>query len=434
MPGETSTDIQTYISDVYELVSETTESTVTREEIEQEFQKFVEYGVPLPQAKQTLLQKYKGKSSTPVSSERILLADLEANMPSAHVQAKIISVNPKTISVKGEEKTIYYGLLRDESTTVSFTAWTDFQLEKGAIVDITNAYTKEWQNAIQINLGDRTSVNPTSNDALATLDSTPREAQIKDLQGGMGSVELLCRILDVKKREVTVENKKKQVFSGVIGDATGKAQFTAWHDFSLAKDDVIKIKGGYVKTWKGVPQVTFDEKATVKKMEDSTIPADQISSQQMRLHELVEKGGALDVQTSGTVIEIRQGSGFILRCPECNRVLQDGSCSIHGSVKGIEDVRVKLVLDDGTGAVQCTINKELTESLLKKKMQEWKQLSEEQVYAFLYEQLFGQHLTVRGNALGDQYGTTFIVHQVDHETLNIQQHIEQLTHDMEELA
>jgi len=430
LSGESSTDIQQYITDVYEVVSEQAETSVSREEIEQEFNKFVEYGVPLPQAKQTLLKKYAGKTVPATSDERTLLSELQPNVSSVHILGRIISVNEKTITVKGEERTIYYGLLRDESTTVSFTAWSDLHLSKGDVVDIFNAYTREWQGAVQVNLGERTTIKQGSDDMLPEIDMQPQEVQVKDLRSGMGAVELVGRILEIKNREVTVEGTKKQVFSGVIGDATGKAQFTSWHDFSLQPNDVIKIKGGYVKTWKGVPQVTFDEKAQVKKLEQDALPKDQISSHSLPLYELVERGGSLDVQVTGTIIEIRQGSGVVVRCPECNRVLQDGTCSVHGSVKGVEDLRVKLVLDDGTGAVQCTLNRELTEKFFNRSLQEWKKLTPEALYDELYQQLFGHQLQIRGNALSDLYGTTLIAHEVTRADMAMDNLVEQLTHEL----
>ncbi len=96
----------------------------------------------------------------------------------------------------------------------------------------------------------------------------------------------------------------------------------------------------------------------------------------MPLHMLVEKHGALDVEVQGTIIEIRPGSGFIMRCPECNRVLQDEKCSIHGKVNGKPDLRLKLIIDDGTGAVSCVLNKELTEKILSKTLDDIKKMNQ----------------------------------------------------------
>ena len=38
--------------------------------------------------------------------------------------------------MKGEPRTIFYGILADESGSIPFTAWHDFNIEKGDVVEI----------------------------------------------------------------------------------------------------------------------------------------------------------------------------------------------------------------------------------------------------------------------------------------------------------
>ena len=47
----------------------------------------------------------------------------------------------------------------------------------------------------------------------------------------------------------------------------------------------------------------------------------KVSSPTLPLYKLVEMRGGIDVTTEGTVIEIRDGSGYVERCPECNSCL-----------------------------------------------------------------------------------------------------------------
>ncbi len=281
---------------------------------------------------------------------------------------RIVSVNPREIQVKGETRKIFYGILGDESGTIQFTAWKDFELEKGTVVDITNAYTKEWQGSVKVNFGDRTKIKKIDASEVPEVNVEPRGYKVKELRGGLSSVEVTARILEIKDREVEISGQKKKVFSGMLGDETGKAQFTAWYDFKLKEGAVVKISGGYVKAWKGIPQFTFDEKATVEKLDANMISKKDVKTQKILLSELVDRNGALDVEVEGTVIEIRKGSGLVQRCPECNRVLQEGACAVHGAVEGKADVRMKLVIDDGTGSVSAILGKEVTEKLLGKTM------------------------------------------------------------------
>ena len=153
----------------------------------------------------------------------------------------------------------------------------------------------------------------------------------------------------------------------------------------------------------------------------------------MPLHELVEKRGGLDVKISGTVIEIRPGSGFIMRCAECNRSLQDGKCSIHGEVKGQPDLRIKLVVDDGIGAVNSVMNREATEKILGKSLEECKKMGEEKLNEEMNKLLFAKKISMHGNALGDEFGTTVIAKDAEIIDVNVAEEAEKLSEELEDL-
>lgn len=432
----TDDDIKRYIDDILEALSDNAKNGVSRDELEKELEKFLEYGVPIDHAKQTLVKKFGGTLPT-ISSERTLVVDLQPNQNSINLLCRVITINPRDVTVKGDIRTIFYGILGDESGTVPFTAWKDFEIEKGDVVQISNAYTKEWQGDTKVNFGDRTKIEKTDESEIPESNIEPKEYKIKDLKSGLGTVEVTARILDVNKREVEVSGQKKNVFSGTIGDETGKAQYTSWHDFSLKKGDVIKISGGYVKSWKGIPQLTFDERATVKKIETSKIAEKDITAQKLLLHELVERRGALDVEVEGTVVRIRPGSGLVERCPECNRVLQGDECTTHGKVKSIADLRIKLDIDDGTGTVSGIIGKEITEKLIGKTHEELKKIvetkDENAVVEEINKALFAHRMSLRGNALGDEFGVSLIVKDAKLADINVQTESDRISQELEEL-
>ncbi len=429
-------DIQPYIDDILEALSDSSEK-VTREELEKELKKFLEYGVPLDHAKQTLIKKFGGSYVSP-STERTLVVDLKPNQNSVNLLCRVITINPKDVTIKGEERRIFYGILADESGTIPFTAWNDLGIERGTVIEISNAYTREWQGDTKLNLGDRTKVEKTDESKVPESSLEPKEYKVKDLRSGLGAVEVTARILEINEREVEVDGQKKSVYSGTLGDETGKAQYTSWHDFKLKEEDVVKISGGYVKSWKGIPQLTFDEKATVEKVDASKISKKDIKTRRLPLHELVERYGALDVEVEGTVIQIREGSGLVQRCPECNRVLQGSDCSIHGTVKGVSDLRIKLVIDDGTGAVSGIINKDSTEKLLGKTLDELAKMLEKSedkniIVEEINNTLFAHRINLQGNALGDEFGITIIAKDAKLADIDVEAESEKLSKELEEL-
>ncbi len=433
----TKEDLKSQVDDIINALDQDKKEEVSRKELEAELERFMEYGVPIEQAKQTLVKKFGGAivftDSSNKSSERTLISDLKPNQSSVKILGHIITINPKDIVVKGEARKIFYGILGDETGTVPFTSWGEIEVEKGDVVEISNAYTREWQGTVQLNFGDRVHVDKTEKDRLQKSAFEPRKVKIKQLRSGMGRVDVTARVLNVSCRETEINGDIKKVFSGVIGDETGKAQFTAWDDFKIKDGDVLRINGGYVKSWKGIPQLTFDTNATVKKLEKNKILKNDISSNKMPLHILLEKHGALDVEVQGTIIDIRPGSGFILRCPECNRVLQDEKCSIHDKVTGKPDLRLKLIIDDGTGAVSCILNKELTEKILSLTLNDTKKMNQEKLDEEFNNRLFTKKICIKGNALGDDFGTSIIASYVEFIDTNLQKEAEKLAFDLEGL-
>ena len=431
MTSNDNKEISSHIEDITKALGDKIGKEVTVDELEKQLQKFLEYGVPIQQAKKTIIRKYG--SDTSAGIKRKLLKELKPSESNVNIIGRVITINPKEIELKGEKKRIFYGMIADESTVLPFTAWRDFNIEKGQVIQVTNAYTKPWQGIPQLNFGEYTKVEPSKEEIPETQEI--KRCKVDELKSGLGSVEIVAKILSVKEKEVDVGGKKKKVYFGIIADETGKAQFTSWHDFNLKVGEVARITGGYVKSWRGIPQLTFDEKCKVEKVSSKEIK--EVNIKKYRLWELVEKGGALDVEVEGNVIEIKDGSGVIVRCPQCNRVLFDGKCKIHGSVKGIYDLRAKIVLDDGTGAVNVIINRALTEKILDKNLDELKKLydeSEDKVNDLIRDTLLAKKIKVVGNALRNGFGTTILARKIDKVEIDIKEETKRLLQEVREVS
>ena len=158
-----------------------------------------------------------------------------------------------------------------------------------------------------------------------------------------------------------------------------------------------------------------------------------LESSKMPIHMLVEKRGALDVEVEGSIIEIRPGSGIIMRCPKCNRSLQNSECTTHGEVDGKSDLRLKLVIDDGTGAVSSVLNRELTEKILEKTLDEFKKMDEHKMQYEINNTLFAHKIILQGNALGDEFGTSLIAKEAKLIDSDIKEEAEKLSQELEEL-
>ncbi|MBU0624401.1 MAG: single-stranded DNA-binding protein, partial [Candidatus Thermoplasmatota archaeon] len=220
-------------------------------------------------------------------------------------------------------------------------------------------------------------------------------------------------------------------------DETGKVQFTAWSDFKLKEGEVVKISKGTVKAWRGIPQLNFDERGEVIKIKEKYPSAEELRKTGVRMiAEIAAKGGAVDATVRGVLIEVRDGSGLIMRCQECKRALQKGMCKIHGRVDGYPDLRVKAILDDGSGAVGVVMNRDLSEMLLDTTLDESMQKAKEKmnfdiVKDEMDELLTLKILTVSGLVMADQYGLSMIAKEAQLSAVDVKQEAEKLLVELE---
>src|SRR3990170_3177867 len=253
---------------------------VSEQEIEKELSNYINvYRVSLDTAKRSIVKKHGGNPAHLSLGIAKTIRELVPGESSVNLLARFVSVNEKAIDSENGARTILYGILGDATATVPFTAWEPLPFEpaRGDVVRVQNAYTKEYRGQVQVNLGVRTVVTREAADALPPLPAgaggAPYAASAKatpvkmvELREGSSNIAFTARVLSVEKREVDVEGGKKTVYSGVLADETAKSQFSAWKDFELHDGDVLRVEGGYVKSWRGIPPGSLRERAAGRKV------------------------------------------------------------------------------------------------------------------------------------------------------------------------
>ncbi|MDD4453772.1 MAG: single-stranded DNA-binding protein [Candidatus Methanomethylophilaceae archaeon] len=408
------------------------EEKVTEKELMDELDKYVnEYGVDMESAKRAIRRKFGGEESGFVTGNAVSkkIGDLAGNEPNVDITARVVYVEKKQIRARGEDKTIISGILGDDTGTASFTIWSDsYDLEKGSVYIFKNAYIKTWNDRIQVNMGSRGVVEKSD----ATIDLPERtisytsvESKIGDLKEGMGNVSVTGRILSVEERNVNVRGEDKIVYSGLMADDTGKVQFSAWNDHNLKEGETILITNAYIRGWKGIPQLNIGDRSEVSRVDDPFGSADLDMSSNKTLREVSESGGGLDITVSGLVVDLRGGSGLIFRCPQCNRSVLGGECTNHGKIDPVHDLRMKIVLDDGSGAIGAVLNRELTEKLTGVTLENAVSLSKARgesgiIAREIAPKILMKRLVLRGNVMSDEYGPMMIVSEADTEEVDIE--------------
>jgi replication factor A1 len=411
---------------------------LSEEEIAEELKKYVDvYRLSIPMAKRTIVKKYGGEGADFSVGFQRKLAELRPNEPNVDFVAKVLSANDKEITSKGEKKTIIYGFLGDDTTTVPYTAWETegLELSKGEVISVKGAYTREYQGRLQVNFGNRVTIKKEDPSTIADVqiaDGPPRIAVVGELREGMGYVQVKGRVLSIEPKDVTVQGQDKRIFSGVIADQSGRIQFTSWSDFKVKQGDILKISKATVKGWRGIPQLNFDDRSDVTKVKEKFPSVEELGKvSAMMISEIASKGGAADATVRGAIIEVRDGSGLIMRCPECKRALQKGNCKVHGRTEGIPDLRIKAIVDDGSGAVSVVIGRELTEKLADTTLDEAmetakKAMNLDVVKDSIEEKLMLKVVTISGNVTSDSYGLSMIVNGAETGIDDVKPEVERL--------
>ena len=392
-------------------------TNIDESQIREELEKLLDFRVPLDEAKRTIIRKFRS-TSVPVMK----IKDISAGLKGFEVIGRIIDVTEKSVNLRGKETFIFSGTIADEDGACSFTAWNDFSLKSGDVIHIKNAYSRSWHNRSEINFGERSYVEKLPDDALPSikeLTKTPIK-KICDVSNTDLSVSSVAVILEFAHRNVNVKGEEVTIVEGVLADETAKLPFTSWIPLdNMDIGSTIQFENASVRMFRGVPSLNFNDNTTITVIDTAneelpfTFESVNITPKPIPIGEITVKDGMFDVVALGNIISIRPGSGIITRCPKCNRVIQKNTCRVHGTVEGIKDMRIKAILDDGTGAVSVMLDRELSEIVYNKSMPEaediiQKAMSQDAVFGDMRQILTGKYLAVRGNTSSTEFGIMLV--------------------------
>jgi replication factor A1 len=378
---------------------------VDKEEVKTDLENLLEYSVPVEEAKGSLRRKYGDADASDGEPEPTDIGEITTDSAGASVTATVLTAGKRSIRYQGENQVIVEGELADETGAIAYTAWEEFGLEPGDTVAIGNANVREWENEPELNLGESTSVTPAPD--LDVPYDVGGDQDLIDLSPGDRGRSIEVRVVDVEERTIDGRDGETEILSGVLADDTARLPFTDWDPHGeITEGASLRIEDVYVREFRGVPSVNVSEFSTVERLDRAVEAAD---AARLTVRQAVETGGAFDVEIEADVVGVRDGSGLIQRCPECGRVAQKGQCRTHGDVDAEDDLRVKAILDDGTGALTAILDTELTADVYGGGIEDARKaakeaMDQEVVADAIREVIVGRAARVRGNLSIDDYG------------------------------
>ncbi|SEN78793.1 replication factor A1 [Halorientalis persicus] len=381
---------------------------VDKEEVKSDLENLVSYSVPVDEAKQSLRRKYgDGSTGSTGAPSAVDVADVSPDDSNVTVTARVLTVGKRPINYRGEDHVIFEGELADETGKISYTAWEDFDLEAGEVVEMGNAGVREWEGNPELNLGESTTLSRVDED-VAVEYPIGGDADLADLSPGDRGVNVDVQVVECERKTIDGRDGETEILSGTLADESARLPFTDWEPRpELEAGTSVRLENVYVREFRGVPSVNLSEFSRAETLSGGVEARDD--PERLPIREAVERGGAYDVELVGNVISIRDGSGLIERCPECGRVIQKGQCRSHGAVEGEDDLRTKAILDDGTGTVTVVLDAELTAEVYGGGLEDAKdhardEMDQSVVAETIADSVVGHEYAVRGSLSVDEYG------------------------------
>ncbi len=317
------------------------------------------------------------------------------------------------------------GRLADDTGAIGFLSWEPFEHEIGSLLKIENSQVRCFRDTPELNFGSGTKIEIFHDSNFASTDDLAATSicKIEDLRDGASDIDIIIEFQKMVKRSFTgKDGEEKSVWSGDVADPTGRCRSSIWSEppFDInALPITVRVRGARVRAWQGVPDITIDDASQIEVMA-ATPWGDDIDLAnnlvEVDLSDLVSGPSRVGIKTIGTVVSVREDSGIIKRCPECRRVLRDGSCFNHGEQDGNPDVRIRFVLDDGRSTLSLFVNKESTVQLLSMTEQQIVTAIEKdgqvEFVQMIRENFLGRNISASGRSIVDDNGAMLLADDV----------------------
>ena len=317
------------------------------------------------------------------------------------------------------------GRIADESGTIGFLSWEPFEYQVGNLIKVDGAQVRTFRDTPELNFGRTTKIELYHDSNFADEEKLKSQniQTISQLTDGSRDVETIVQIIEWEKRSFTKDGEERYLWSGQIADPTGRCRMSAWQELPLALDALpitVKLTGVRVRAWQGIPDITVDNADQVEILEkppwDDSIDLKH-HVVEVELSELVSSSSRVGISTTATIVSIREDSGIIMRCTQCRRVLRDGECSTCGPDEGEEDVRIRMVIDDGKNTASLLINKEASIKITGMEQIGMKELidldGQMEFVQSLRNKLLGLMVNASGRTIVDDQGAMILADNVE---------------------
>ena len=291
---------------------------VDRDEVQSAFQKYEEeFFIPPQDAIRSIIRRFKSESeSSPAASTSFgqtnrptrkvnRLSELKADDRDIEIEVEIVSHNVREQMIRGESKSIAFGLLEDdpwqegnqERNRWEYKDWgNNNNITPGSVVRIEGASVNEYQGRMSLN------INQSSRIAVLREGSRPvvepgEPIDISSLPSD-GYVCVVGRLMSSRADQIHRRDGSGSidVVRGRIADESGAIGFLSWEPFDYELGSLLKIDGAQVKTFRDTPELNFGRTTKIEPFHDANFADTESLKQEMVSTISTLRDGSKDVE------------------------------------------------------------------------------------------------------------------------------------------
>ena len=282
--------------------------------------------IPPEDAMRSVLRRFQSDTGAPVQSNQQSsgsqrqslpikkvekLSDLSADDRNVEIEVEIVTHNPRTTMVRGEEKIVPYGLIEDQPwseggnrTRWEYKDWgNNPNLAPGAVVRLEGVSVNEYQGRMSINVNQASRV-VVLREGVRTVSTPGEPVEINSIKSE-GSVTVVGRLLASRKDVIHRKDGSGSidVVRGRIADDTGAIGFLSWESFDHEVGSLLKIENAQIRVFRETPEINIGGSSKIEIFHDSNFASaeDLVARSVSRIEDL--RDGSRDVEI---VLEIQK--------------------------------------------------------------------------------------------------------------------------------
>ena len=239
------------------------------------------------------------------------LSELSSEDRNVEIEVEIVTHNPRTTMVRGEEKIVPYGLLEDQPwseggdrTRWEFKDWgNNPNIAPGAVVRLEGVSVNEYQGRMSLNINQASRV-VVLREGERTVTTPGEPVEINTIKNP-GNVTVVGRLLASRNDQIHRKDGSGSIdiVRGRIADDTGAIGFLSWESFDHEIGTLLKFENAQVKVFRDTPEINIGSSTRIEVFHDSNFASadDLVARSVSKIEDL--RDGSRDVEI---VVEIQK--------------------------------------------------------------------------------------------------------------------------------